>query len=132
MVRFYEYFFYRAHWYYVEKLKEDLGNDTLSCVLGMSFIQGFNIVVLFDSVRYFILNIRNSDVWYYWIILTGIVIYNYWYFSRKGKKKRIIDYWKSVPKRERRKMDIILLVYITCTLLTTGWIAYMIRNNLKL
>ncbi|WP_455511844.1 hypothetical protein [Butyricimonas paravirosa] len=132
MVKFYEYFFYRMYWYYVEKGKEDIGNETLSCVLGMSFIQGFNFVVLFEFIRFLILGIRDSNVWFYWVPLTIIIICNYMYFSRGGRKKRIVDYWKKAPKREKVKMDVMLIIYIAGTVLTTLCMAYMIRNNLKL
>lgn len=132
MVKFYEYFFYRMYWYYVEKGKEDIGNETLSCAIGMSLFQGFNFVVLFEFIRFLILGIRDSNIWFYWVPVTIIIISDYMYFSRGGRQKRIVDYWKKAPKREKVKMDVILISYMVGTVLTTFWMAYMIRNNLKL
>ena len=38
MVTFYEYFFYRMYWFRVIKRKEDIGNETLSCVFTMGSV----------------------------------------------------------------------------------------------
>lgn len=134
MVKFYEFFFYRVHWYYVEKGKENIGNDVLSCAFGMTFFLGFNYAVIHDTIKYIILDYRyfNINIMQYWIPATIILVSNYWYFSRKQRKERIVTYWKGISKREKRKFDVLLVIYMFISIVLILTTAYMIRNNVKI
>jgi len=136
MVKFYEYFFYRMHWYYVEKMKEDIGNEILSCCFAMCLIHSLNYVFVFECIRYFILkwqglnDFNNLNKWEYWIPATIILVCDYLYFSRKGRKERIVAYWTKASKQEKLRRDIILIIYLIVSFVLVAWIAYVIRNNL--
>lgn len=130
MVKFYEYFFYRMYWYYVEKGKEDIGNETLSCVLGVSVFPMLNYITIYEYVKYLLLGNRPVNVWEYWIPATIILVYNYLYFSRKGRKKLIVDYWSKTSKQKKMKLDILLIIYMVASFLISMCIFYMLVNNL--
>lgn len=132
MVEFYEYFFYRMYWYYVEKGKEDIGNEILSCSFGMTLFQSLNYIFVFEFIRYLLLGYRYGNIWEYWIPVTIILVCDYLYFSRKGRKDRIIQRYKNISKQRKIKLDIILIIYMIFSFIFFMFISYMIANNLTL
>ena len=129
MVKFYEYFFYRMYWYYVEKGKEDIGNETLSCVFGMSIFPMLNYITIYEYVKYLLYGNNPVNVWEYWIPLTIMLVCNYLYFSRKNRKKRIVDYWSKISKKKKYILDVVLVLYMIVSLLSSMWMFYMLVNN---
>lgn len=129
MVKFYEYFFYRMYWYYVEKGKEDIGNETLSCVFGMSIFPMLNYITIYEYVKYLLYGNNPVNVWEYWIPLTIMLVCNYLYFSRKNRKKRIVDYWSKISKKKKYILDVVLVFYMIVSLLSSMWMFYMLVNN---
>ena len=129
MVKFYEYFFYRMYWYYVEKGKEDIGNETLSCVFGMSIFPMLNYITIYEYVKYLLYGNKPVNVWEYWIPLTIMLVCNYLYFSRKNRKKRIVDYWSKISKKKKYILDVVLVFYMIVSFLSSMWMFYMLVNN---
>jgi len=129
MVKFYEYFFYRMYWYYVEKGKEDIGNETLSCVFGMSIFPMLNYITIYEYVKYLLYGNNPVNVWEYWIPLTIMLVCNYLYFFQKNRKKRIVDYWSKISKKKKYILDVVLVFYMIVSLLSSMWMFYMLVNN---
>lgn len=130
MVKFYEYFFYRMYWYYVEKGKEDIGNDVLSCAFAMTVCPILNYITIYEYVKYLLLGNRPGNIWEYWIPTTIILVFNYLYFSRKNRKERVVTYWKNASRKEKWLLDIILVIYIIFSFACSMWVFYALVNYL--
>ena len=126
MVEFYEYIFYRMYWFDVKKTRNFTPREgILSATLKMSVLGDLNFIFIAEGVNY-IFNPSNRvcDMAYSLPPVIIIVALNYYYFSRKGRKDEIVNYWeKQATKEERFNMDVKLIAYIVLSFASVIWLA---------
>lgn len=112
MVEFYHYMFYKASNYYKDK-----DFPIYSPVMLMSFVMSLNYAIVYDVVSYFVYNDRSPSKWAYWIPLTIIIVFNYWYFSKDSRWKSVVKWGDKMSRQEKRERNIYYWIYVIMTLL---------------
>ena len=124
MVEFYEYIFYRMYWFDVKKTRKFTPKEgVLSASITMSLLEGLNFIFAAESINYlFNPNYKTCDIPYVFPALVFTAL-NFCYFSRKGRKDEIVNYWeKQATKEERFNMDVKLITYIILSFASTTWL----------
>lgn len=116
MVEFYHYMFYKAYLWQVRKMK-DVNIPVYSSVLAMSFVISLNNAIVCDVVSYFVYYYRSPNIWAYWIPLTVICVFNYWYFSKDSRWKSVVKWGDKMSRQEKRERNIYYWIYVIMTLL---------------
>ena len=124
MVEFYHYLFYRASSYYKDK-----DFPVYSPVILISIIICLNYVTVFDTVNYFVYHDRWPSKWEYWVPLTVILIFNYWYFSKNARWQSVVKWGDKMPRIEKRRRNIYYWVYIVISLLLFAVEFYITTEN---
>lgn len=128
MVDFFEYMFYRLYWYDVIKMRFFTPREgLLSAVILMGFLLGMNYVFITEGFCYlFILDYKPGSIPYK-IPLTIIIALCYYYFSRKGRKEEIVNYWQNKASKDEKFMkDIKFIAYIVLTLVALFWLWFYV------
>lgn len=128
MIQLFYYIFYRVYCWNIYVIKEkDLpvfsSFLTISALMGLninSFIIGFLVFVLKDIELY--------PDWGFWIIMLISITPNYFIFIKNKKYKTIISDCKSMKKSEKKKMDILMIIYVMVTILIVVFISISSRN----
>ena len=116
MVEFYHYMFYKAYLWQVRKMK-NIDLPLYSSSILMSFVMSLNCAIVSDVVSYFVYYNGNPSVWTYWIPLTIICVFNYWYFSKDSRWKSVVKWGDKMSCIEKRERNIYYWIYVITTLL---------------
>lgn len=116
MVEFYHYMFYKAYLWKVRKMK-NIDLPLYSSLILMSFVMSLNCAIVSDVVSYFVYYNGNPSVWTYWIPLTVICVFNYWYFSKDSRWKSVVKWGDKMSRQEKRERNIYYWIYVIMTLL---------------
>lgn len=123
---FFNYLFYRLKWWN-EKVVTDF-SPLISSVVIMSVFQGFNIIFLFNLVKFY----WGVDLLFFEkaFLLPPIVLIAINYFVYKSENKQAIIK-RQVSKLSRKiqmTYDVMIILYFILTLVLLIWIGYEIRQ----
>jgi len=110
---FFEYLFCRLHWISTEIVKE---KDTprAASIFGLSAYQGFTIVPLYDITYVFLFKSHYIEdvlgINPYLIIGVIVLVINIFYFNYKSKYAVLLEKFKNMPIRKRKKRDILCII----------------------
>lgn len=117
MINIFNHIFYRVHCWNIKVIKEK-DFPVLSAYLTISALLGINILsIIFMFLVYVIKNPQLYPTWGNWIIVVFSLVPNYYIFINKKKYKKILDESENLDKTEKRKKDIISIIYVLLTFL---------------
>jgi len=122
--------FYLVYWWNIKIIKEkDI--PVLSAYLFVSVLIGLNIISLYSIfVIYVIRNPNAYPSWGHWLIILLSFVPNYFIFINKDKYKKILNESQNMNKTEKRKKDIISIIYVLLTFLIGVYIINASREFL--
>ena len=108
MVEFYHYLFYKSYLWQVKVMKE-IDYPIYSAVIMIGFVICLNYITVFDTVNYFVYHDRWPGKWNYWIPLTIILVFSYWYFTKNSRWKSVVKWGDVMPRIEKKGKEYLLL-----------------------
>lgn len=130
MVGLFKYLFYRVNWW-DNRIVKNNSYPIFSAVLGVSFFHVLNIKFISDFILYIILQRRdlivNQDKVVGLIVVSTILVFNWIYFRRIHSVT--IEKIEQLAKSQKRIWDVVIILYMLISLITTIGLAYIIRNN---
>ena len=128
MVEFYHYLFYKSYLWQVKVMKE-IDYPIYSAVIMICFVICLNYITVFDTVNYFVYHDRWPGKWNYWIPLTIILVFSYWYFTKNSRWKSVVKWGDVMPRIEKRERNIYYWIYIVISILLFLIHIYIVKEN---
>lgn len=129
-MRFFDYVFYKMKWWN-SKIVLDF-TPFLSSIIIIAVFQGFNVLVIYNFIKYYFglyLNILEN---YYLAIPIIFFILNLLYYRSPIKQNKIDKWAKELDNRTKQRYNISAILYFLFSLLLLIWIGYKLRiMNMK-
>jgi ABC-type Fe3+ transport system permease subunit len=136
-MNFFEYLFCRLYWWNTQIIKEDIVPIFYS-IIGLSAFQTYTIFPLYAMIyslcfhSYHVGYILGRNVNICLVITTIVVIINFIYF-KKQKYKILQKKFNKIPKEQKRKKDILCIVYIvTIVVVNIFFVVYFRAHNVSI
>ncbi len=116
------------------KLFKNKEYPVFSSIVVITFYQVFTLLFILDFILFQILDRRDvvlerSEILGF-IIITIILIFNYFYFHKKERYKKIINKYNEVNKQKVNLYYTISIVYMIFIILLNIYSVYSIKNNI--
>lgn len=130
MKQIFYHLFYRTYWWNIKVIREkDL--PVLSAFLFTSGIMGINLMSLVFAVLTFLFkNPRLFPSWGHIALMIIVLITNYFLFVRRKKYVNILSDSQLLTRIEKRKRDIIIIIYLIFTFVLFIFIINATQNLL--
>lgn len=129
-MKFFNYLFYRMYWWNTKVVLDF--SPVFSAILGISVIQGLNLVFILELLSIgkwsFAENVLNN-----YLIVAGIIplLFNLFYYLKNKRHLEIINKYKNIPVKEKRKKDYICFAYTVLSFLLVVYTMINARSNLS-
>ena len=129
-MKFFDYVFYKMKWWN-SKIVLDF-TPFLSSIIIMSVFQGFNVLSLYNLIKYFFGLSFNVVEDYYLAIPIVFFSLNLLYYRSPIKQAKIDKWAKELDDRTKKRYNISVILYFLFSLLLLIWIGYKLRiMNMK-
>lgn len=133
-MNFFEYLFCRLYWWNTQIIKENVVPVFYS-ITGLSVFQGFSIIPLYSLLHLFITKSflfgRLFGLNPFLIIGIVVLLIDFLYF-RKPKYEVLLKKFKKISKEEKRKKDILCIIYIVSIIVANILLmVYFRAHNVK-
>ena len=124
MLSFFEYFFYRVYDLYTRHGEKDVpvfyGIAVLTLFQMLSIIV---IILIYILISGNLLSDINFELW----VLGIVFIFNYAYFMRNGRHRKIVNHYSQESKSQRKKRGIFTLVYVVAVVIMLLYTVEQVR-----
>ena len=132
-MNFFEYIFCRLYWWNTQIIKEKVTPTSYS-ISGLAMFHTLSVFPIFDIIYVFLFRSFHIEkilgIHPFFIIAVIIFILNYLYF-RKKKCTALLKQFEKIPKEQKRKKDILCIVYIaTIIIVNVLFTIYFRKQNL--
>lgn len=129
-MNFFDYLFYRMHWWNTKVVLDF--SPVFSAILCVSVIQGLNLVFILELFSIgkwsFAENVLNN-----YLFVVGIIplLFNLFYYLKNKRHVEIINKYKNITVKERKRKDYICIVYIALSFILVVLTMINARSNLS-
>ncbi len=124
-MNFLDYLFYRMKWWNTKVVLDF--SPFLSAVIIMAVFQGFNILFVFNVIKYNWGISVNFVERYYLLLPVIFFVWNFFYYRLPQRQAKIDAWVLDMPLKRKKWYDFFVVLYFVLSLFLLIWIGYLIR-----